>query len=72
MKTFNLVLASTKQAYIARILHHNESHPPQGLSEARRAREVFLKFYSLIRRGGAPSGVAAFIATEQVEIPLIV
>jgi hypothetical protein len=38
-----------------------EGPPPQGLSEARRGKEVF--FQLLIRRGGAPSGAAAFITT---------
>jgi hypothetical protein len=40
-----------------------EGHPPQGLSEARRVMGAsILKFLLfLIRRGGAPSGAAAFI-----------
>jgi len=42
-----------------------EDSPPQGLSEARRAGEVFpYCFWSLIRRGGAPPGAAAFIVPE--------
>ena len=41
-----------------------EGSPPQGLSEARRGNVVFQGSYSsrLIRRGGAPSGAAGFIA----------
>jgi hypothetical protein len=45
--------------------------PPQGLSEARRAERhigIFpmTEFFGLrIRRGGAPSGAAAFIAPEK-------
>jgi hypothetical protein len=45
---------------IEKISISKESSPPQGLSEARRGRE-FYGNQSLIRRGGAPSGAAAFI-----------
>jgi len=38
-----------------------EWSPPQGLSEARRARKL-QHFSQVIRRGGAPSGAAGFIA----------
>jgi len=69
MKTFPIDSCINKTVHIPRILYHNESHPHKGLSEARWARRVFLEiFYLLIRLGGAPSGAAAFIATEQVDI----
>ncbi|GEM_PF-5562787 len=45
---------------IARIWYF-EGHPPQGLSEARRDKVVVKIFLLLIRRGGVPSGAAAFI-----------
>jgi hypothetical protein len=38
--------------------------PASGISEARRAGS-FLNFQSLIRRGGVPSGAAAFIVTVE-------
>ena len=39
-----------------------EGSPPQGLSEARRGKEVYPLLAAIIRRGGAPPGAAAFIA----------
>ncbi len=51
--------------------HENQSiyecHPPRGLSEARQGRDCLENFQSLIRRGGVPSGAAAFI-TWNIEI----
>ena len=46
---------------------YKEGSPPQGLSEARRGRDVLLPLSAnvlqkLIRRGGAPPGAAVFIA----------
>jgi hypothetical protein len=45
-----------------------ESHPPQGLSEARRGKKVSAFFSHLNRRGGAPSGAAAFIAMVKKDL----
>jgi hypothetical protein len=43
-----------------------EDPPPQSLSEARRGKEIVLLFIELlIRRGGVPSGAAAFIAMRE-------
>jgi hypothetical protein len=44
-----------------------ESHPPQGLSEARRVREVSGVLLLPIRRGSVPSGAAALILTGNKE-----
>jgi len=44
--------------------------PPQGLSEARRGQVfsgIFL-IWSLIRRGGVPTGAAVFIVIEDIEV----
>ena len=41
-----------------------DGHPPRGLSEVWRDKS-FLIFLSQIRRGGVPSGTAAFIITEK-------
>ncbi len=47
-----------------------DDHPPQGLFEARRGRKFFKSFYKirpttfLNRRGGVPSGAAAFIISD--------
>jgi len=46
-------------------------HPPQGLSEARRVMREFIRiFLLLIRRGGAPSGAAAFIVNTNRTLPI--
>ena len=45
-----------------------ESRPPQGLSEARRGR-VVIRIWFAIRRGGVPSGAAAFIVYRNITIP---
>jgi len=45
-----------------------EGLPPQDLSEARRGNELFCIFLSPIRRGGVPSGAAAFIVTGNIEV----
>ncbi len=42
----------------------NDGLPPQGLSEAQRASEVFHNFYYKSAAGASPSGGAAFIAHD--------
>ena len=44
-----------------KIIEIYESHPPQGLSEARRGKEI--ERVLLIRRGGVPPGAAALLLT---------
>ena len=45
-------------------LSNYEIYPPQGLSEARRDRNVYQNVQSQIRSGGFPSAAAASITTE--------
>ena len=46
------------------VMEISDGYPPQGLSEARRAMSIRLLLP--IRRGGVPSGAAAFIVIENL------
>jgi hypothetical protein len=50
-------------------LSNYEAYPPQGLSEARRDRNVYRNFQSRIHRGGFPLVAAASITTELYSNP---
>ena len=55
---FDLDRFKIESQELLKLRDHKEGSPPQGLSEARRGREVlFISRWN--RRGGAPSGAAA-------------
>jgi len=54
--------SQSEQGKTGIVVFFKESFPPHGLSLGTAGQRVYRNFHSLIRRGGAPSGAAAFIA----------